>query len=314
VGDLKAIKQRLEKELGRSVSDHTLLLIPDEVEEYLTNGSERAWGELLHVAEIVLRAEGVFKQKHDNDLSSSNSEKFAEKMQEPVRLPPLLLIKGGERRASNAIRSALGYRATAHPGVLELRDAFSAGAQTEDPKFLMLRRLADELRERFLWSEEETIAFILHGDIPEELPITASIERLCGLDRDKVRITLVVDPGVSPDTVVLWYTKLRSKILETQANPWRDIRQTHLFHFVESFEPFGFAESHLRLDATMTQKWRAWNEFVSDFRPDWVYRDYSNFCKAYRKAKQRLLHPRTRPIGGNRMKYCPIMREPPGGE
>ena len=173
--------------------------------------------------------------------------------------PPLAITKEMGATAkdlkylSYAIRSARRERVVlvAHGGVLD-----------------KLRVLSGCLAKRYGWQEPQATLFVLTGNIPAVAPlsITANLER----------ITLEVNPSVTPRELADHYRKVRKKLLEQRS---RTLSEKHL--------NLAVFPGRCAANTTWNKRLDKWNEEY----PQWAYDDLENFSRDCRRARKRLLDP-----------------------
>ncbi len=137
-----------------------------------------------------------------------------------------------------------------------------------------LRQLSEALARHYGWDEALATNFVLTGEVPlvPSVKIRGSVPSTF---RTLARISLIVDPALSPREVADHYRRFRRQIVGGG-------------HRNQS-------EKHMRL-ATFTaaragENWRkqmvAWNRK----HPEWRYKTETNFGRDGKRAIQRLLHP-----------------------
>ena len=137
-----------------------------------------------------------------------------------------------------------------------------------------LRQLSEALARHYGWDQALATNFVLTG----EAPMVHSVEIRASYPsnfRTLARISLTVDPALSPREVTDHYRRVRAEIV---GGRHREL-----------------SEKHMRL-ATFTaaragESWRkqmvAWNKKY----PDWRYKTETNFGRDCNQAIKRLLHP-----------------------
>ena len=137
-----------------------------------------------------------------------------------------------------------------------------------------LRQLSETLARHYGWDKALATNFVLTG----EAPLVPSVEIGWSYPsnfRTLARISITVDPALSPREVADHYRRVRAEIV---GGRHREL-----------------SEKHMRL-ATFTtaragESWRkqmvAWNRKY----PDWRYKTETNFGRDCKQAIQRLLHP-----------------------
>lgn len=138
-----------------------------------------------------------------------------------------------------------------------------------------LRQLSEALRRSYGWSEAEATNFVLTGGIP----VVRSIEIMSSVPsgyRTLARISLTVDPALSPREVADHYRRMRGRILEGRH---RELDDKHLHLAIFAAErPAG---------ETLRERMAAWNKEY----PNWKYKTETNFGRDCTQAVRRLLHP-----------------------
>jgi hypothetical protein len=139
-----------------------------------------------------------------------------------------------------------------------------------------LRTLCERLARSYSWKVDQATVFVLTGVVP----LMAGIRQETVVQSEHPaasRVTLVIDPVVSPQDVFDSYAKLRERMVKGTARP--------------------LTEKHLRLALFAAEqrppaKWapvmEAWNEKY----PDWRYEKETLFARDATAAQNRILRPR----------------------
>lgn len=142
-----------------------------------------------------------------------------------------------------------------------------------------LRQLSESLAGLYGWDRASVTNFVLTGDIP----LVPSIESRASMRvfpyRTLTRISLTIDPALSPREVADHYRRVRGRILEGRH---RELSDKHMcLATFAAGRPAG-------------EKWRermaAWNKEHPE-HPDWKYKTETNFGRDCAQAVRRLLHP-----------------------
>lgn len=139
-----------------------------------------------------------------------------------------------------------------------------------------LRQLSEGLAKRYRWHAGQATVFVLTGITPL---LTSCVEgAVLRFDRPVLsRITLSLDPVVSPKEVMDHYRNLRQRMLQGERYRTQDHKALRLAVF--------YAE---RPDGeTWRERMAAWN----DQYPDWPAKDEGQFGRDCRLAYQRLMDP-----------------------
>ena len=137
-----------------------------------------------------------------------------------------------------------------------------------------LERLAYKLSEDFRWSKAEAVAFILAGRVPF---VHIATYRLSLSDPPCMsRITLTLDPALSPRQVEGIYRNIRSRALSGR---YRNISNKHAVLAAFAAEHEG--------ETTLSAVMASWNKRY----PRWRYKAVTNFGRDAKAARERLLYP-----------------------
>ena len=139
-----------------------------------------------------------------------------------------------------------------------------------------LRTLSDRLARNYSWKADQGTVFTLTGVIPLMEGIRLETDVLIEHPAAS-RVTLVVDPVVSPQEVFEAYAKLRERMVEGTARP---LTEKHLKLAVFAAER--------RPPAKWAEVMKAWNEEY----PDFAYTKETVFARDATAAQNRILRPR----------------------
>ena len=142
-----------------------------------------------------------------------------------------------------------------------------------------LRRLSVRLGKKYSWTEDQGTVFVLSG----VTPLVAGIRLETDIQSEHPaasRITLVIDPLVSPQEVLETYSELRQKVLKGTHRP---ISEKHRMLAV-------FAAERRPL-ATWAEVMEAWNRAHEEYQ----YETVTVFARDCTAAKRRLLRPKLDP-------------------
>jgi len=142
-----------------------------------------------------------------------------------------------------------------------------------------LRRLSQRLANDYSWKEDQATVFVLSG----VTPLVAGIRLETSVQTEHPaasRVTLVIDPLLSPQAVLETYSELRHKVLE---GSYRPLREKHLRLAVFAAER--------RPPAKWAEVMRAWNQENAGQR----YSKVTVFARDCAAAQRRLLRPRLNP-------------------
>ncbi len=138
-----------------------------------------------------------------------------------------------------------------------------------------LRQLSEALARHYGWDEALATNFVLTG----EVPLVPSVEIRGSYPsnfRTLARISLTVDPALSPREVADHYRRVRAEIV---GGRHRELSEKHM-----RLATFTAARP---ASETLRQRMVAWNRKY----PDWRYKTETNFGRDCKQAIQRLLHP-----------------------
>jgi len=141
-----------------------------------------------------------------------------------------------------------------------------------------LRHLSGLLARQYRWTEAQAVLFVLTG----RTPLVALINATTSVPVDTMasaRITLIIDPALSPREVASAYRGVRRTILE---GPHRSLSEKHTRLAVFAA---GMAE-----EETWAKGMAAWNRKY----PKWQYGHATNFGRDCVQAQRRLLRPNYR--------------------
>jgi len=142
-----------------------------------------------------------------------------------------------------------------------------------------LRRLSQRLASDYSWKEDQATVFVLSG----VTPLVAGIRLETSVQTEHPaasRVTLVIDPLLSPQAVLETYSELRHKVLE---GSYRPLREKHLRLAVFAAER--------RPPAKWAEVMQAWNQENEGQR----YSKVTVFARDCAAAQRRLLRPRLSP-------------------
>ncbi len=141
--------------------------------------------------------------------------------------------------------------------------------------------LMQHLHDRWLWSEPEAFLFVVCGRTPHVPTIKGSatvrnreLTEALGWHDIFSRVTIEVDPTVSPEQLAAWWRDVRRRVLPRR---YRPMSEKHL----------QLARFSTRRDESTTweQDRRAWNTAF----PEWAFDDRGNFRQAVLQGRDRLV-------------------------
>jgi hypothetical protein len=229
------------------------LLDWEKIEEWISERA-RAQGDPSQYVEIVLPA-GVTLRPTLEGLVAESSVPLSElRIEDGVRARFLKYgVPGGKYVKATAVTSG---------SVLD-----------------QLRRLTEKLAHDYSWKEDQATVFVLTGITP--LMVGVRQETDVQTEHPAAsRVTLVIDPVVSPQEVMESYSSLRQKVLE---GTYRPLTEKHLKLAVFAAEK--------RPSAKWAEVMAAWNEVY----PDYGYAEETIFARDCTAAQNRLLNPRLNP-------------------
>jgi hypothetical protein len=153
-----------------------------------------------------------------------------------------------------------------------------------------LAELATELHDKWRWREHEAVVFVLTGTRPDVRPIDGSsnvrhnLHTAIGPYDITSRITIEVDPVVSPEQLAAWWRGVRRQLFDRRYRPM-SIKHLELAQFCA-----GRPEA-----TTLEQDHLEWNRTINETQPSWRYEDRRNFRRDALVAVQRLLFAGIRP-------------------
>ncbi len=135
-----------------------------------------------------------------------------------------------------------------------------------------LRVLSERLSQRYRWQPAQAAIFVLTGAIPiiSTFQVTYAASPISAL----ARVTLTIDPAMSPREVSEYYRRARKRFVGSRHRSMSD-KHTTLVLFMMSRPS----------DETYAQSMTAWNK---QYRK-WKYRHPTNFGRDVQVARQRLL-------------------------
>jgi hypothetical protein len=183
---------------------------------------------------------------------------------------PSQLVTVAEERPDDPLeysRRVLDYAAP--PGAVVMRLAVAVGSPLD-----RLRILSASLAQRYAWQPAQATVFVLSGLVPILSPVRANTTMRFPITAAS-RITLDIDPTVTPREVAEHYAAVRKEVLPGRS---RRMSEKHLRLAI-------YAASHSA--GTWAERMRGWN----DEHPDERYSQSSNFQRDAAKAVKRLLNP-----------------------
>lgn len=144
----------------------------------------------------------------------------------------------------------------------------AAGSPVEE-----LLTLSDRLCEKFNWEPEEATTWILSGAVPGTPSVRWRWEPRTPSAAG--RITITIDPTVSPGELADHYRRIRTRIL---AKPTRRISEKHLALAV-------FASQRNE------ERWKDWMERWNELHPAWAYSEWKIFHRDCAAALRRVRDP-----------------------
>ncbi len=144
-----------------------------------------------------------------------------------------------------------------------------------------LRRLGARLVRSYGWTEDQATVFVLSG----VTPLLAGIRLETDIQTEHPaasRITLTVDPVVSPGEVLATYSELRQKVLKGTHRP-----------LSEKHQKLAVFAAERRPGATWAEIMKAWNHAHEEFK----YTTVTVFARDCTAAQRRLLRPKLDPDG-----------------
>jgi hypothetical protein len=148
-----------------------------------------------------------------------------------------------------------------------------------------LADLSDSLVSKYRWDKYEATAWVLTGLEPYVGPISASATvgasyaREVGTYDVLSRVTIAVDPTVSPEQLAAWWRHVRHRMLPKRYRP-QQVKALRLARFVAA----------CRDETTWDDERRRWNAEVAEHHPEWSYEDVANFRRHAKEAVERLLY------------------------
>lgn len=182
-----------------------------------------------------------------------------------------------------------------------------------------LAKVSEKLADRYRWARSEATVFVLTGQMPEVFVYIGSAQIRYGIDSSSTtRVTMTLDPFLTPEQVAGIYSRLRAKLHDGQ--PPRSL-STKYYRLAEHVGPHvqfyvqepgkvrragrprlpgptGLAQF---VDPVPGHSWsimlREWNAKYADHVDEsrsWRYDHLSNFTRDAQDALTRLLNPRWR--------------------
>jgi hypothetical protein len=161
----------------------------------------------------------------------------------------------------------------------DMLDYFGAGdgwvrseAVSRDSELDRLRKLSLSLAADYGWQRAQATVFVLTGLVPTvaECRVTYETKEAIAPLR---RITLTIDPALSPQRVMRIYAIERSKVRGRRSRPLGGKNTTLVFFH------------STRPTETYAQSMKAWNAKY----PEWRYKHASNFGRDVKRSRERLL-------------------------
>lgn len=287
----------LLRDLGATWARHRLP--PMSAEPGLVRGAEQLHARSLAISAWVARAAAqdhkvkAFRRRHlggeligEADIAMWVRER--DRMSRPADWPVSVDLEADENAS---------YRATADVQLasaphaqfvwIERRGSEWVGGRWPVPRRSVLASLADlaeELHRKWRWREHEAVAWILCGVQPYIIAIDghSTIRRnfnsVLGSYDVLSRITIDVDPVVTPEQLAGWWRGIRRQILDRR---YRPMSEKHL-----ALARFGAGQPE---STTWDHDRMAWNRRVSSDHPDWRYDDRWNYRRDARAAVQRVM-------------------------
>ena len=138
-----------------------------------------------------------------------------------------------------------------------------------------LRLLSVQLARQFLWAESQATLFVLTGGVPLVNLVGTRVQFRAKLPVLS-RITLTIDPTLSPREVADHYARVRRRFTGRRH---REITGKHLRLAL-------FAADKTK-GSSSKQRMACWN----DEHPQWSYSRVTNFARDCAQARRRLLYP-----------------------
>jgi hypothetical protein len=176
-----------------------------------------------------------------------------------------------------------------------------------------LAQIADNLAERYQWKPSEAATFVLIGRVPEVFVYIGSASIRHGENAASTRVTMVLDPFLTPQQVAEVYARLRGRFSPQRSMSVKHYRLAqHVGPHVRSYvdQPARVARPGRRprpgptglawfIEPVEGHSWqslcRSWNERYGDERTgagrNWRYDAVRNFNRDSKDALTRLLYP-----------------------
>ena len=139
-----------------------------------------------------------------------------------------------------------------------------------------LRQVSGYLAKQYGWQDAQATLFVLTGNIPAVSAIRAKIQfRPFPVT---TRITLTVDPTLTPREVAKHYGNVRQKVLRKR---YRSLTEKHI-----GLAMFSATRPE---EETWAERMAAWNKEYPKWR--YMFEQVSNFRRDCLQAQRRLLHP-----------------------
>jgi hypothetical protein len=272
---------------------------PEDLEPQLVRGADQLHARSLAISAWVARAADddpkvkSFRRRHLSGRLLTEDEIAAwiaeqDRRARPAGWPVSLELKADEDAS---------YRATADAqlaGVpyvsftwMERAATGWVGGRWPVPRRSVLASLADlasALHRKWRWREHEAVAWVLSGVHPYVVAIEgrstirSNFNRVLGSYDVLSRITIDVDPVVTPEQLAGWWRSVRRRSLNGRYRPM-SAKHLELAHFCA-----GRPES-----TTWEQDRLAWNRGVAAAHPDWRYEGRRNYHRDAMAAVRRVL-------------------------
>jgi hypothetical protein len=138
-----------------------------------------------------------------------------------------------------------------------------------------LRYLSETLAERYGWQPGQATEFILTGTTPAIVPFELGFKMRMS-NPSLSRVTLTLDPALSPQEVAEYYRQYRRQVLGSR---YRSLSEKHI--------TLALFKSSRPAEETNAEAMKAWNK---EYRK-WRYRQETNFGRDAQVALRRLLSP-----------------------
>lgn len=136
-----------------------------------------------------------------------------------------------------------------------------------------LERASERVARNFHWNQVQAKVFIMTGRVPLISAVSVGHQRMWAKHFTHFRVTIEVEPWVSPQTVLRVYRDSQRELLGRQSRQLSE-RNLTLFHFITDRIPVNAKKTAWR--AMMTE----WNRA----HPDWEYGDARHFARDYHRT------------------------------